>query len=246
MRLYEPLETPKPFADGIWIVDGPLARMQLGMGVSIPFPTRMTVVRLSGGDLFLHSPTRFSEALAERVSALGRVAHLVSPNMLHYENIPAWKRAFPEAVCWASPGVTKRAAGQGIAISFDRDLEDAPPTAWAGELDQLLFSGSRFVDEVVFFHRASRTLLLTDLIQNFEPEKLTSTQRFVARMGGALDPDGGTPLDFRATFIGRKEQARRHLERMLAWEPERIVLTHGRLYEEDGTSELRRTMRWLA
>ncbi len=244
MRLYEPLEVLEPFGDELWIVNGPLARMPLGPGVTLPFPTRMTVVRLGNGTLLLHSPTQFSEALAARVCALGRPAHLVSPNLLHYENIPSWKRAFPDAFAWASPGVRERAASRGVDFHFDRDLEDAPPDEWRDDCDQLLFAGGRWVHEVVFFHRRSRTLIVTDLIQNFERERLTRSGALLARAGGALHPDGQTPLDFRATFFGRGAQVRKNVERMLAWRPERIALAHGRPYERDGTAELRRAMRW--
>jgi hypothetical protein len=50
------------------------------------------------------------------------------------------------------------------------DLGDLPEEAWREDLDQLIFRGSRFIQEVVFFHRKTRTLVLADLIENFEPE----------------------------------------------------------------------------
>ncbi len=52
---YAPLNVPKPFGDQIWIVDGPEIRMDYGP-TSMPFPTRMTVVRLPGGKIWVHSP----------------------------------------------------------------------------------------------------------------------------------------------------------------------------------------------
>ena len=56
MLPYAPLSTLKPLADAIWWVDGPVARVRVGP-VSLPFPTRMAVVRLSSGGLWLWSPT---------------------------------------------------------------------------------------------------------------------------------------------------------------------------------------------
>jgi hypothetical protein len=215
------------------------------LGRQLPFPTRMTIVRLANGDLWLHSPTALSEPLRRRVEALGRVAHLVSPNKIHYAHIAAWKAAYPEARAWASPGVRERAASQGIAVSFDAELGDAPPSDWAAELEQLVFRGSRFMDEVVFMHRASRTLLLADLIENFEVDHLRSGLRWLVRLAGNHHPDGKAPVDLRLTFLGRKHEARACLRRMLAWQPERIVLAHGRCYLERGTEELRRAFRWV-
>jgi hypothetical protein len=244
IRLYTPLDVPKPLAENVWLVDGPVVWMAFP-GTRLPFPTRMTIIRLENGDLWLHSPTALSEPLRRRVEALGRVAHLVSPNKIHYAHIAAWKAAYPEARAWASPGVRERAASQGIAVSFDAELGDAAPPDWGAELEQLVFRGSRFMDEVVFLHRASRTLLLADLIENFEADHLRSGPRWLTRLAGNQHPDGKAPLDLRLTFLGRKDEARACLRRMLAWQPERIVLAHGRCYLERGTEELRRAFRWL-
>jgi hypothetical protein len=89
----------KPLAPDIGIVDGPFEYLTVG-GVRLPFPftTRMTVVRLSNGDLFLHSPIKFDGTMAKELRQLGRVRHLVSPNQFHYAHIGEWARAFPETV----------------------------------------------------------------------------------------------------------------------------------------------------
>ena len=63
----------------IWVADGP----------SVPFfgfryPTRMTVVRLADGGLWVCSPIALSPPLAEAVNVIGPVRHLVSPNKIHH------------------------------------------------------------------------------------------------------------------------------------------------------------------
>ncbi|MBX3620667.1 MAG: DUF4336 domain-containing protein [Rhizobacter sp.] len=244
LGLYPPLQTLKPVAPEVWLVDGPAMHMHL-LGAELPFPTRMVVVRLAGGGLWLHSPVALSDSLREEVDALGQVQHLVSPNKLHYAHIAAWQRAYPQALAWASSGVRERAADHGITLHFDADLHDLPPDAWAGEIDQLVFRGSRFLDEVVFFHRASATLVLADLIENFEPARTERKMRWLAALGGATDPDGKAPVDLRLTFWGHHDDARHCLQRLLAWAPERVLLAHGRWYERDGVAELRRAFRWL-
>lgn len=60
----------KPLVDNVWLVDGPVVRMS-AHGLHIPFPTRMTVVRLASGDLWLHSPVALSEALPRRRASGG-------------------------------------------------------------------------------------------------------------------------------------------------------------------------------
>jgi hypothetical protein len=52
-------------------------------------------------------------------------------------------------------------------------------------------------------------------------------------------------MDLRMTFWGRKRVVRGCLARMLAWEPEKVIIAHGRPYEEEGAKELRRAFRWL-
>lgn len=244
--LYEPINTLKPVAPEVWIVDGPIVRMAVGLGLSAPFPTRMTLVRLPDGTLWCHSPIAPQAALFAAVDALGPVAHLVSPNKLHYAHVAAWKRRYPAAVAWASPGVRERAASQRIDAPFNADLGDAPPPAWAATIDQLHFKGSRAIEEVVFLHRPSATLVVADLIENFEAARLALPMRLLARFGGVLDPDGKMPLDMRLSYLGHRTEARACFERMLAWRPQRIILAHGRCYLEDGETQLRRAFAWLA
>lgn len=101
------------------------------------------------------------------------------------------------------------------------------------------------MSEFEFFHLASRTLILTDLIENFEPEKLNVGMRWLARVGGVLDPDGKTPCDMRLTFLRNKDQIRATIQTMISWKPERIVIAHGRWYDSNGVAELKRAFRWL-
>lgn len=79
--LYDPINVYKPLAPDIGVVDGPFEYLNVaGVRLPLPFTTRMTVVCLSDGDLFLHSPVKFDEGLAKELRRLGRVRHLVSPN----------------------------------------------------------------------------------------------------------------------------------------------------------------------
>jgi len=216
MTGYEPLNTLKQLAPDLWIVDGPEIRFS-----GLPFSTRMTVIRLQDGQLFLHSPTHLTESLAAEVAALGTVRHLVSPN------------------------VRARAAKAGIAIHFDRDLGEMPEPDWVDDIDQLIAHGSRVHEEVVFFHRASATLVLTDLIENFERAHIPRWLQWVARLGGVLDPDGKMPFDMRMTFWRGRPALRAAVQRMLAWKPERVILAHGRWYPNNGGAELQRAFRWV-
>ena len=95
-------------------------------------------------------------------------------------------------------------------------------------------------------HTPSRTLVLTDLIENFEPEKTaTLLMRFLIWAGGVRDPDGCTPRDMRLTFLRNKAQVKAAVETMIDWNPERVIIAHGRWYDRNGGAELRRAFRWI-
>lgn len=237
---YEPLNTLKPVGDNIWIVDAPHIKLY-----GLPFSTRMTVIRLANGDLFLHSPTALTDGLKAEIEALGRVRHLVSPNWIHYAYITEWQAAFPDTIAWASPNVKARAEKQKFDIQFDRELGEVSDQDWAEEIDQLIAHGSTAHVEVVFFHISSKTLILTDLIENFERTKVSRWMRPLLWIAGNLDPDGKAPVDMRMTFMRGKAELRAAVEKMVSWGPEKIILAHGRWYERDGVAELRRAFRWV-
>lgn len=91
----------------------------------------------------------------------------------------------------------------------------------------------------------SRTLILTDLIENFEPRKLSLWMRILTKLGGVSDPDGQMPQDMRWTFRRQRSELRRAVKQMIDWCPERVILAHGRWYAKHGERELRRAFRWL-
>ncbi len=245
VALYEPINAYKPIADGIGTVDGPLVSMAYpGFPfLSIPFPTRMTVVRLGDGALWLHSPVAYDEGLARDLSEKGRIAHLVSPNLIHYAHIGEWSKRFPEAEVWASPRVRERARAQGFDIRFDAELGRDAPAAWASELAQTLIPG-KFVSEVVFFHEASRTLILADTIQNFELDKLRQPYRSLVWLARAYAPRGQMPIDLRSTFFPRRREVRAAVRELLAWRPERIVISHGKCIDGNAVEALEWAFRW--
>jgi hypothetical protein len=207
------------------------------------FPTRMTIIRLAEG-LFVHSPTVLDETLRAEVDALGPVRWIIGPNRIHYWWIPEWRAAYPEAEIWLAPRIREQA---GHRIDFEtKEILTPHGYPWDDEIHTLPINGS-YMTEVEFFHPASRTLVLTDFIENFEPRKLSGWfMRLLTRLGGVADPNGSMPRDMRATFRGQKQQLKAAVETMIGWNPERVILAHGRWYATNGTAELKRAFRWLS
>lgn len=240
---YAPLNLPKPFGEGLWIIDGPEIAMDFPLGLKVPFPTRMVVARLDDGSLWIHSPISPDDGLVAAIRDLGEVAFIVAPNSIHYWYMPEWHALFPHAKCFYAPGIAERAAGRKTMPHGTMLTEEAPPE-WAGQIDQVLVRGP-VVSEVVFHHRRSKTVVLVDLIENFEPARMNSWfWRIAGRFAGVIDPDGRAPADYRATFRKNMNEVSARLAQVIAWEPERAVMAHGRPYDADAAAELRRSFRW--
>ena len=245
LSLYEPLYTLKEVDQNIWIADGDLIQMDLKV-FKLPFQTRMTVIKLNDGKLWIHSPIAPNEKLFTELDALGKVAYLISPNKIHYAYIADWRKRYPHAQAWSSTGVEERAKRQNVKVEFDAPLTDKAPDLWSDEIDQLIFKGSSVIEEVVFFHKSIKTLIVTDLIENFEPEKIASPiRRKIYRLARVTSPDGQTPIDYRMTFFRRQIDAKVSFSRMLNWKPDKIILAHGLCFFKNGTDELRRAFRWI-
>jgi hypothetical protein len=225
----------EPFGDAFWLLEGDPLRMY-----GIPFTTRSVVVRLASGGLFLWSPVAPSPERFEAVAALGPLEHIVAPNTLHHLYLPPWIARFPEAKVWGAP----RLAAKRPDVAFDGELGDMPNPMWAADLDQVDFKGSRALREIVFFHRPSKTTIITDIVQNHDPADDNWFWRGVKRMTGILAPNGSAPRDYRLTVTDRKA-ARAAAEHILGWPTEQVVLAHGINVTEDAHAFLRHAFAWL-
>lgn len=234
---YLPTDTLKPVGDGLWIVDGDPMN---AMGLTIP--VRMTVVRLSDGSLFLHSPIQATPGLVGALRELGPVGHLVAPTSAHWMFLADWQRAFPEAISWAVPGLRDRPQVRASDVRIDRELDEAAPEPWSRDIRQGLVRGTGLT-EAYFFHKPSRTLLLTDLIQNMEPASLPPLTSAFVQLARA---DNAKPAaHVRAAILLGGQDARRSIAEMVALRPDKVVFAHGEWFADHGAARLERAFEWL-
>lgn len=219
-------------AENLWVIERPQRFWGLEVG------SRMTVVRLSDRSLFLHSPVGLDAQLRRELDALGTVRYAVAPNRFHHLHAGEVAQAYPEARLWVAAGVERKRPDLAIAGV----LTDDAPAEWRRELDQLYFRGRPFENEVVFRHRASRTLLLCDLAFNFGPTAPVVTRLVMTLLGGyrCFRPTRLDPF-----LIRDRSAARRSLEQILAWDFDRVVVAHGDVLESGGRDALRTGYRWL-
>jgi hypothetical protein len=225
----------KEFDHKIWIADGPEVAV-----VGFHYPTRMAIIRLSDGALFIWSPIRLTDGLRAEVDAVGQVQHIVALNSLHHLFLPEWKRAYPGAKVYAPPGLRRKRQD----IVFDADLEAAPSPDWAEEIDQVLMHGNLITTEVVFFHIKSGTVLFTDLIQQLPSNLISGWRAIVAKLDLMVGPEPSVPRKFRVAFANRRA-ARDSLKRILAWPAEKVLMAHGTPTENGAQAYLRRAFGWL-
>lgn len=210
---------------GIWTASAPLKLAGAAFG------TRMTIVRVGRGTqteqtrgsegLVLIAPIPIDDAMAAEIAKLGTVRAVIAPNAFHHFYLRAALERYPDAACYLAEGVEQK-LGQRPAGA--RDLAPEPDPIWAGDLDQVVLEGAPLTNEVIFYHGESRTLILTDLCFNFDPAPSGWTGLFL-RLAGAH----GRLAVSRLMRLGIKDRAgvRATLARVLEWDFDRIVVTHG-------------------
>jgi len=203
----------------------------------VPMPHRMTVIKLKDGGLFVHSPTRLNAELRAALAVLGDVTSIVAPSWWHDLYLREYTSAYPSAGLFGSPALVRSAR----RLRFTGVL-GVDPSPWADEIDQLLVDGMRlFLDEYVFFHRASRSLIVADLAF-FLPPGSPWYYRWPFRIVGAY-PHCGVPWFFRLAPKDRGH-LRASLRRILAWDFDRLIVGHGGV-AENGKAALREAYHWL-
>lgn len=219
---------------GLWSVGG-LVHF-LGVGLQ----SRMELVRLPDGGLLAISPLPLTPALKAEIDAVGSVRHIASPVKLHSLGIADFAAAWPEAKVWASPGLPERRPD----LRFDGVLGEAPHGDWAGVLEQTTTAGNVFFSEVVFLHRASRILIVADLIEALDAEIVPSRWgqmlcRAMRIFGRALPSP-----EFRA-FTTDAAAAKERLDRIDGWDFTRILPAHGPMLEDPDHALFRRVRDFL-
>jgi uncharacterized protein DUF4336 len=225
-----PLEA---LADGLWVASRPLPILVGDIGA------RMTVVRLAGGDLWLHSPVALDAATRTALDRLGNVRWVVGPSKVHHLYLGDYAAGYPGAELCAAPGLAEKRKD----LRFHHVLDGSWAAPWQAELPFLLFEGAPLMNEVVFFHRATRTLLLTDLAFHVQPGVRGRAKLFHWLVGAA--PGRFGPHRIIRTGIRDRGAARRSLAKILEWDFDRVVVAHGSVLESGGRARLREAFAFL-
>ncbi|MGD9543448.1 MAG: DUF4336 domain-containing protein [Methylocystis sp.] len=229
----------RQIGDSLWLAEGDIVDF-----FSFPYPTRMLIARLADNALWIWSPVKLSTDLRAEVDALGRVAHLVSPNKLHHLYLCEWKEAYPDAKLWGPLSTIKRRP----KLAFEPPLQDISPPEWDGDIDQAWFRGSFMMDEIVFFHRPSGVVIFADLIEAFSDEFLCAHwnwwRRWLARLDGITLASPHAPLEWRLSFLDRGP-ARAARDKILGWPVKQAVVAHGEWPCANAREFVRGALAWV-
>jgi hypothetical protein len=202
------------------------------------FPTRMSVLPLAGRKLALVSPVPIDGRMAAAIAELGEVQFLIAPNQLHDRYLAAAVQRYPDAKLLAPPSL--RAKRQDLRVHAT--LDEALPDALAAAVDSVRIDGAPGADEFVFFHRQTRTLVVTDLVFNIvRPEGVfANLLLFCVGCHARLASTRTWHV-----LVKDPSAAAASVERLLALPFETLVMAHGEIVREDARAKLERALQWF-
>ena len=219
-------------ATDLWVTE----RSQRFYGIEMG--TRMSVVRLADGGIFVHSPVRLDATTRLDLDALGPLRAVVAPNKYHHLYVGDYVAAYPAAQIYAAPGLPEKRRD----LTFHGVLSDDPPPLWAGQIDQIVFRALPAINDVVFCHRASRTLIVTDLVFNMQRAASFSSW-LLFRLDSAYQRFG--PSRLWRLLTRDRTAARAAIDRILSWDFDRVIMAHGDVLETGGHAAIGAAFDWL-
>jgi len=219
-------------APGLYSVKGKWKRSSLGR--------RMTIVQTADERLAIHSAMRLKVADLEAIEDLGEVAWILIPNRFHDSDAPWFAQRYPQARVLVPRGLSRKL---GRRVRVDGTLEDDWPAELDAELKRLAVSGLS-IHEVVFHHAASHTLILTDLAFNFRSSELEGRAKLFMRLNDAVNRFGPTRL-LRFMFIRDRKALTASIAKILSWDFERVVVSHGQILDNTGREKMHSAFKFL-
>ena len=225
--------------NNLWVAE----QSQKFLGLEVG--TRMTVIRRCDRSLILISPIAIDLDTAQQLATLGSLTYLVAPNLFHYLYIAQCQQMYPQAKTIAPPGLSSKQPDLSIDKVFTQDSIE-----FGSELEYILLEGFQgfippkivTVNEVVFYHSGSKTLIITDSAFNFDNTFPVVTQ-LAARALGSYQTLKPTWLEKIA--VRDKPKLKQSIERVLSWDFQRIIMAHGQIINSDAKQQLTAGYQWL-
>lgn len=229
----------KNLDNNIWVSKQPLKYWGLQVG------TRMTIIRLQTGELMVISPIQVNNTIVHQINDIGKVGFIIAPNLFHHLFVADFQAFYPQAKLLVAPGLEVKRAD----LKLDGILVRDTPQFW-DEVEYLYFEGFNVLDisgptplhEVVFFHRKSQTLILTDTAYNFDESFPWITQLITRAIGGY---NRLSPSLLERLVNKEKDKIEKSIRRILHWDFRRVVMAHGSIVENEAKKKLTKGYEWF-
>jgi hypothetical protein len=215
-------------AENLWLAQYPQRFFGIEVGRNV------TIIRLRDGRLAIHSTAPFTSADLLAIRELGQPGWLLDATLFHDTFAKQGCAAFARIPYLAPRGFRQMADVSTLPL-------DQPPAEWNGELDVLRLNGIPKVNEHVFLHRASRTLIVADLLFHF-PQNSRGWTRLIVRKLMRLPRLIGVSA-FLRLMIRDNEAFLRSLGQLMKWDFDRIIVGHGEVIDTGGKAVLREALR---
>ena len=205
------------FADGVWFARDSYRLFGVDLG------TKMTVVRLADKKLLIYSPIKINDSLRQQLSVLGDPAYIVVPSILHNLHAEQWHSAFPHSTVYCA---------QGARVSIKgKSLKPGESYPWEDQLITIFIDGMPKVNEWVFIHKQSKTLMVCDLLFNvLEPQNLWARQ--LLKLYGIYNRSAITPLY--KLMIKDRKSFDQSLSKLKNCDFNKIIIAHGDNIDSEG------------
>jgi len=197
--------------------------------MGIPMGRRCAIVKNKQGKLVVFSPLEATPEVLAELRELGEVAAFVIPSLFHDHFYDAYFSEFPQARFLGSAAVIKAHPKWPLT-----ELTAATPEL-AG-IQSLMLQGMPQVQEQVFYHEASRSLITADSVF-FVPGRHGFMHRLLLKLAGIGAKVG--PSRLFQSMIRDRPAFTASLQQVLAWEFDRIIPGHGEVIDQNARDQLR-------
>ncbi|MDB5038432.1 MAG: hypothetical protein JWQ35_1960 [Bacteriovoracaceae bacterium] len=204
----------------------------------IPMLSRMIICRLPNNQLWIWSPIQIDQQLKTEIDSLGDVAYVVAPNRYHHLFLSSVREFFPNALFYCAPGLEIKRKD----VRFDGTLNSEVLHPWSSSFDQINLKGSHSYNEVIFFHKESKTLIVTDLIFNMKKVKPIFGKLFFFFYGVLGRPASSILIKY---ILRNRSHTRDVVNIILQWKFEQVIMAHGEMINENAKDSFKQAVGWI-
>lgn len=205
--------------------------------LTVNFGCRMTIIKLQNSDLIIHSPIPITNSMYKEINNFGTVKYIIAPSLLHHSYLNDCSKRYPAATIYGVNGLSKKYPN----LTIQRlDVHDTD-FAWKDELNHFCLLGMPTVNECVFYHFSTQTLIISDLLFNISNK--TGWSKLFFKLYGIYDKLCSTFL-FKSLII-TKPLFKQDIDYLKTLPKKNIVLAHGSIITIDADAQFNEALSWV-